>query len=92
MTGSQGGWPVGIPVVSISITYELVWRFTDLARFLHIRVRRGQFEITRSQAYRTAASIQQPAFGVKRMPLYTAITKDGFVFDKTKAKIAKLWT
>ena len=35
----------GIPVVSISITYELVWRITDLARFLHIRVSRGQFEI-----------------------------------------------
>jgi len=38
---------------------------------------------------RTAASIQQPAFGVKRVPLYTAITEDGFVFDETKVKIAK---
>jgi len=25
------------------------------------------------------------------MPLYTAITEDGFVFDETKAKIAKPW-
>jgi hypothetical protein len=38
-----------------------------------------------------AASIQQPAFGVKRMPLYSAISKDGFVFDETKAKVAKPW-
>ena len=38
---------------------------------------------------RTEESIQQLALGVKRMPLYTAITEDGFVFDETKAEIAK---
>jgi hypothetical protein len=37
---------------------------------------------------RAEESIQQPAFGVKRMPLYSSITDDGFVFDETKAKIA----